>query len=213
MILFQANNPLAEASDLVLAVVIVGLEGLLVDNAGLLLELLVLLLQHLAVLLHIRQRLLLVVQLVIQRLQLVIVRRVLLLHVLQLLTRVRQYHNGVRDLLTQFVQLFVSLLDFLVEGLVFNLELLKVDQVKTISKLLLLLEYFFLVGEAVSQGDILQSKLIHLFILLELTLLLHSDVVLGNLLACTTVDGILGDATLKVLELSLNLFALSLLLV
>ncbi len=140
-------------------------------------------------------------------------RRVLLLHVLQLLTSVRQYHNGVSDLLTQFVQLFVSLLDFLVEGLVFNLELLEVDQVKTVSKLLLLLEYFFLVGEAVSQGNILQSELIHLFVLLELTLLLHSDVVLGNLLARTTVDGILGDATLEVLELSLNLFALSLLLV
>lgn len=140
-------------------------------------------------------------------------RRVLLLHVLKLLTRVRQYHNGIRDLLTQFVQLFVSLLNFLVERLIFDLELLKVDQVKTISKLLFLLEYFFLVGEAVSQGDVLQSELIHLLILLELTLLLHSDVVLGNLLTRTTVDGILSDATLEILELGLNLFALSLLLI
>ena len=213
MILLQSNDSLAETSDLVLAVVVVGLERLLVDDTRLLLEFLVFLLQHLPVLLHVAERLLLVVELVVEHLQLVIVRRVLLLHVLQLLTRVRQYHHRVRYLLTQLVQLFVSLFNLLVEGLVLDLELLEVDEVEAVSELLLLLEHLLLVREAVSQRDVLQPKLIHLLVLLKLTLLLHSDVVRGDLLASATVDSVLCDTALEVLELSLDFFALSLFLV
>jgi hypothetical protein len=161
-----------------------------------LLEFLVLLLEHLSVFLHVGEGLLLVVELIVQCLQLVLVRIVLLLHILQLLAGMRQYNHRVRDLLAQLVEFFVSLFDLLVECLVFDLELFEVDEVEAVSELLLLLEDLLLVGEAVPQGDVLEAELVHLLVLLELTLLLHPDVVRLDLLACATVDCILGDTTL-----------------
>lgn len=121
VILFQANNSLAKTSDFLAPVFIVRLERGVVDDACLLFDLEMLLLEHLAVVLHLGQRDLLVVQLLIQRLQLSIVQQVLLLHVLQLLTRVRQYNHRVRYLLTQLVQLFVSLFNLFIECLIFDL--------------------------------------------------------------------------------------------
>jgi hypothetical protein len=178
-----------------------------------LLEFLVLLLEHLPVFLHVGEGLLLVVELIVQCLQLILVRVVLLLHILQLLAGMRQYNHCVRDLLAQLVKFFVSLFDLLVECLVFDLELFEVDEVEAVGELLLLLEDLLLVGEAVPQGDVLEAELVHLLVLLELALLLHPDVVRLDLLACATVDCVLGDTTLQFLELGLNFLALCLLLI
>lgn len=46
-------------------------------------------------------------------------------------------HSG-RDLLFEFEQLLVALLDLLIQCLILNLQLLKVDQVQALGKLLLL---------------------------------------------------------------------------
>ena len=61
-----------------------------------------------------------------------------------------QDDHGLSDLLTKLVELFISLFNFLVQGLVLDLELLKIDQMETICELLLLLEDLLLVGELVS---------------------------------------------------------------
>lgn len=111
------------------------------------------------------------------------------------------------------MQLFIPLLDFFVEGLVFDLELLEIDQMQAVCKLLLLFQDLLLVGKAVSQGDILEAELGHLLVFLELSLLLHLDVLLRDLLAGPGVDCVLSDASLKLLELALDLLALCLLLV
>ena len=93
----------------------------LVDDTSLLLEPLVDLKQLLTLFLQPRLLVLLRVQLVTKNLQLLGLIHVLLLHVLQLLTSVRQDHNGLSDLLSQFVELLVSLLDLLIQGLVLDL--------------------------------------------------------------------------------------------
>lgn len=111
----------------------------LVDDTSLLLEPLVDLKQLLSLLLQPRLLVLFRVQLVAKNLQLLGLIHVLLLHVLQLLPSVRQDYNGLSDLLSQFVQFLVSLLYLLVQGLVLNLQLLEVDQMETVSELLLLL--------------------------------------------------------------------------
>ena len=69
------------------------------------------------------------------------------------------------DLAAQASQLFVSLLDFLVQRLIFDLELLVINQVKTFGQLLLLLQDFLLVGQSIPQGDILQTILMNFLIL------------------------------------------------
>ena len=145
VILLQADDSLAEASDLIFAVVVVGLERLFVDNACLLFEFLVFLLEHLPFLLHVGQALLLLVELVVESLERIVLRGILLLDVLEFLAGVRQYHHRVRYLLAQLVQLLVSLLDLLVEGLVLDLKLLEVDQVKAVRQLLLLLQNFLFI--------------------------------------------------------------------
>jgi len=48
---------------------------------------------------------------------------------------------------------------------------------------------------------------------LELALLLHLNILLRDLLAGATVDGVLGHTALQLFELVLDLFALGLLLV
>ena len=52
---------------------------------------------------------------------------ILLLYVLELFSRVRQDDDCGCDLFTELVQLFVSFFDFLVQGLILNLQLFKVD--------------------------------------------------------------------------------------
>ena len=53
---------------------------------------------------------------------------VLAMHVLQLLPRVTQNDNCGCDLLSQFVELLVSLLYLLIECLVLNLQLLEINE-------------------------------------------------------------------------------------
>ena len=83
------------------------------------------------------------------------------------------------------MQFLISLLNLLVQGLVLNLQLLEVDQMKAIGQLLLLLEYLLFVGESVPEGDVLESELVDLLVLLELGLLLPLDKISRDLLACT----------------------------
>ena len=73
--------------------------------------------------------------------------------------------NGNADFPSELGELFVALLNLLVEGLVLNLELLKIDQVESICQLLLFLENLFAVGKLIAQLDVLQAVLMHLGIL------------------------------------------------
>ena len=70
---------------------------------------------------------------------------VLHLYILKLLAGMREYDDGGGNLLPEFVQLLVSLLDLLVEGLVFDLELLEIDQMEAIRQLLLLFQDLLLI--------------------------------------------------------------------
>jgi hypothetical protein len=70
---------------------------------------------------------------------------VLLHHILQLLSCVREDHHSGSNLLAKFMQFFVSFFNFLVEGLIFNLQLLKIDQMKAVCELFLLLKDFLFV--------------------------------------------------------------------
>ena len=67
--------------------------------------------------------------------------------------------------------------------------------------MLFLLENLFLVSEAVSKCDVLESELCDFLILLELTLLFHTNVLLRDLLAGSTVNSVLSNTALKLLEL------------
>lgn len=118
-----------------------------------------------------------------------------------------------RDLLSKLLQLLVSFLDFLVQGLVFDLELLEVDEMEAVSKLLTLLEYLLLVGEAVSQSDVLESVLMDLLIFERLAFFPLFEGFLGDLLASSREHSILCNGTLELLELRFDLTALCLLLV
>ena len=76
-----------------------------------------------------------------------------------------QDYDSLSDLLSQFLQFFVSLLDFFIQGLVFDLELLKIDEMQAVSKLLSFLEDLLLIRETVTQSDVLQSVLMHFLVL------------------------------------------------
>lgn len=81
---------------------------------------------------------------------------------------------------------------------------------KTVSQLFFLLQNFLLVGESVSEGDVLKAELIDLFVLLEFGLLLLLNKFRLDFLACAGIYGVLCDTSLEFLELSLNLFTLGL---
>jgi hypothetical protein len=57
---------------------------------------------------------------------------VLLFDVLELFTSVGQNNDCGCDLFAQLMQLLVALFDFLIQGLVLNLELLEVNQMQSI---------------------------------------------------------------------------------
>ena len=117
------------------------------------------------------------------------------------------------DLAAQASQLFVSLLDLLVQRLIFNLELFVINQVKTFGQLLLLLQDFLLVGQSIPQGDILQTILMNFLILGLVGLFPLLDDLGAQLFARAAVHGVHSDRALELLELLLDLRALSLLLV
>ena len=133
-------------------------------NTRLLRQLLVLLVKLRPLVLLLGQLGLRLVKLLIDLEELIFVLFVLRLDILHLLTRVRQHDHMVDNLSAETGQLLVPLLNLLVERLVFNLQLLVIDQMKTFSKLLFLLQYFLLVGETVSERDVLQSILMNFLI-------------------------------------------------
>lgn len=69
------------------------------------------------------------------------------------------------DLLSQLMELLVSLLNFFIQSLVLNLQLLEINKMKTISELFLFLENLFFISELVSKGDILKTILMDFLIL------------------------------------------------
>ena len=58
----------------------------------------------------------------------------------------REDDDGGGNLLPEFVQLLVSLLDLFIEGLVLDLQLLEIDQMEAIRQLLLLLQDLLLIS-------------------------------------------------------------------
>jgi len=58
------------------------------------------------------------------------------------------------------VQLLIALLYLLVEGLVFDLQLLEVDEVKALSELFLFLQDFLVLVEGVAGPKYLQTKVL-----------------------------------------------------
>lgn len=138
---------------------------------------------------------------------------ILFSHVLQLLAGVRDNDDSGTDLPGKFRELFVTLLNLLVKGLVLDLELLEIDQVETVSQLLLLLEYLFAVSKLITELNVLESVLMYF----RVFGLVSSFPVVNHAgaegLVGATEHGVLGDRALQLLELVLDLFALSLLLI
>ena len=72
-------------------------------------------------------------------------------------------HSG-SDLLFQLVEFLITFLDLFVQSLVFDLQLLEVDQVQAIRQLLLLLVHLLKVIVAIPQRNVLQAVLVHLLV-------------------------------------------------
>ena len=119
----------------------------------------------------------------------------------------------VNDFSTEASQLFVSLFNLLVKSLILNLELFVIDKMETLSELLLLLEDLLLVCKSVPQGDVLETILMNFLILGFIGFFPVFDHLSAELFTSSAMDGVHGYTTLKLLELLLNLCALSLLLV
>lgn len=122
-------------------------------------------------------------------------------------------NDSLSDLLPQLMKLFVSLLDLLVQGLVFNLQLFEINQMKTISQLLLLLQDLLLVRELVPESDVLKSVLMNFLILQGLTLFPLVPLLWRNHLSSPRENGIRSHTSLKLFELLLDFMALGLFLI
>lgn len=77
----------------------------------------------------------------------------------------RQDHHCKSDFLLEFVQLFVPLLDLLVQSLVFDLQLLEINQMKAVSKLLLFLVDLVEVVMSIAKRNVLETVLMDILIL------------------------------------------------
>lgn len=96
---------------------------------------------------------------------------VLLLDELILFAVVRQ-DDHIRDNFgPEFGQLVISLFNFFVQRLVFDLQLFKIDQMEPIGELLLFAENLLLVLEPVAQRDVLKTVLVHLLVLSSISIL------------------------------------------
>jgi len=126
---------------------------------------------------------------------------------------VGKHDHVVDNLAAKTGELLVTLLDLLVKRLVLNLELLVIDQVKTFSKLLLLLQYLLLILETVPEGDVLETVLMNFLIFGFISLFPLLDNLLRKLLSSAAVHSIHSDRSLQLFELLLDFRALSLLLV
>ena len=118
-----------------------------------------------------------------------------------------------RRLLAQLEQLLVALLDLLVERLVLNLELLKVDQVEAVGELLLLPQRLLQLAQHVTPVDVGEPQLLDLGVLGALLLLERLDQLERDRLARPAVLGALEDLALELHERLLDLARLELLVV
>lgn len=125
----------------------------------------------------------------------------------------RQNDNVGDNLGTQLRQLVVSFLNFLVEGLVFDFQLFKINQMEPISQLLLLTQHLLLVLEPVAQSDVLKTVLMDFLVLGCVGILPLLDLLGRQFFAISAVDRILRHRPFQFFELVLNLLAFSLLLV
>ena len=145
----QHDDLLLEANDFLLPPFEIDSQFCTVDNTSLLFKFLICLLQLIPVLLKFTLIILLVVQLLIQLNQLDLLNTILLVHILKLFSCMRQNNHSLGDFLSKLVQFLISLLNLLIQGLVLNFELLKIDQMEAICQLLLLLEDLLLVSKLV----------------------------------------------------------------
>eukprot|EP01137_Pigoraptor_chileana_P002617 Opistho-2@41710 len=119
------------------------------------------------------------------------------LHKLQLFFEVCKHLHSVGDLLAELQEFLISLLDLLVVCLVLNLQLLKVNQMQSIRKLLLLLELILAFSQFVSEFDVLQSHRNDFHFLPQLILLKTLHNLWRNGLSCSTVFGCEGHFPLE----------------
>lgn len=138
---------------------------------------------------------------------------ILFSHVLELLTGVRNDNNSSADLPGKLGQLFVTLLNLLVKRLVLDLKLFEINQVESISQLLFFLEDLLAVSQLIAELNVLQAVLMHFRILGFVSGFPVVDHTRAQRFVGATEDSILGNGTLQLFELMLDLFALSLLLV
>jgi len=125
----------------------------------------------------------------------------------------RKNYDRLCDLLSKLVKFFISFLNFFIQSLIFNLELLKVNKMETISKLFFLFQDFLFVSKSVSQSNVLKSVLMHFLVLKRFTFLPFFKSFLGNFLTSSWKNSILGDTSLQFFELTFDLMALRLLFI
>lgn len=105
----------------------------------------------------------------------------------------REVHDGSYDFLAQLGQLFLALLNFFIQSLVLNLQLLEIYHVKAVSQLLLFLYSLLAVSKTVATGDVLKSVLMNLLILLFFTLFPFFNQLRFNLKTGTGMHCVLGN--------------------
>ena len=123
------------------------------------------------------------------------------------------HNNLFLNLRSKFEQFFVTLFNFLVEGLILNLELFKIDKMETISKLLLFLKNFLFCSQSITQSDILKPILIYFLIMDSLRVLPLIQNFFVDLLTSAGEQSILSHRTFKFFELLFDFVTLGLLLI
>jgi len=96
---------------------------------------------------------------------------VLLLYILELLTGVCQNYYCSCNLFAKLMKLFISFFNLLVESLVLNFELFKIDEMEAIRQLFFLFKDFFEIGMTVAKRNILKTVLVNFLILFSLNTL------------------------------------------
>jgi hypothetical protein len=106
---------------------------------------------------------------------------------------VRQNYDISDYLGFKFTQLIIPFLDLFIEGLIFNFELLKVNQVKTVCELLLLTKHFLLVCQSVTQSNVLKAILMNFLVFCRVSIFPLFNHLSIELLAIATKNSVLGD--------------------
>jgi hypothetical protein len=106
---------------------------------------------------------------------------------------VRQNYDISDYLGFKFTQLIIPFLDLFIEGLIFNFELLKVNQVKTVCELLLLTKHFLLVCQSVTQSNVLKAILMNFLVFGRVSIFPLFNHLSIELLAIATKNSVLGD--------------------